>query len=183
MADARPGTHLTFLVDDLWKSPHRALRVGQLVADLNEVDMLLLAGWDTAATCGPLTGTLRLTLPQTIEVTDDVGRVFLLATLVETHQATDHSCLITYWDTPQSVVLDKASPNTPTGSTMHDPKGLLLALQLIRDHLDSVLLKPRDLRDQEIAEFAAAAGLQEEHFRRLASWFHTLTPYLRREGA
>jgi hypothetical protein len=171
-------TNLSSLLDELWRRPEeRTNLITQLVTSLTDADWLILAAWDTAATFGPPRGRLNL-MPQLIQVIDNGGKLFLVVSLVKAKEITSSQCLITYVDEDICVIIDKSSPNIPTGQSVHDPKGLLIALQLIRDHLDSALLKPQDLRNAQIARYAALSSLDDDTFRRLATWFPAVESYL-----
>ena len=50
---------------------------------------------------------------------------------------------------------------------------LLRAAQLIRDHMESALLLPPDLRRARLSSFAAVSKQSHEAFSRLVSWFPT----------
>src|SRR6266496_3506416 len=153
-------TNLSLLLDELWRRPkERANLITNLVTSLTDADWLILAGWDTAATFGPPGGRLSLIQPQLIQITDP-------------------QYLITYSDGNIHVVIDKSSPNIPTSQFVHDPKSLLNAMQLIRDHLDSALLMPPDLRNAQITRFAVLSSLDDDSFRRLAAWFASIESYL-----
>ena len=178
----RPAdSHLSTFVDQLWRRPaDRADLAEYLVARLGRFDRLVLAAWDVAATFGPPSGRLTVLPPGGMEVADNLGRLFLEAMVVGSHEApSEHQPLITYRDWDMSVLVAPSSPNIPNRSVFHDPRGLLLAIQLIRDHLDSVLLQPRELRDRSIAQFAASSQLDQDQFRRLASWFPAVEVYAR----
>ncbi len=172
-------TNLSLLLDELWRRPkERANLITNLVTSLTDADWLILAGWDTAATFGPPGGRLSLIQPQLIQITDNWGKLFLVVSLVKADEITNPQYLITYSDGNIHVVIDKSSPNIPTSQFVHDPKSLLNAMQLIRDHLDSALLMPPDLRNAQITRFAVLSSLDDDSFRRLAAWFASIESYL-----
>ncbi len=173
------GTHLASLLDELWQRPtERAALAEQLVAHLNDVEGFILVAWDLAATFGPSSGRLNLEPPRTIQIMDSWGKLFLAASLTEANETSNQQYLIMYRGKDIGLIIHESSPNIPIARYVHDLKSLLIALQLIRDHLDSALFKPPELRNAQIVRFAASSGLEDDRFRRLASWFPTISVYL-----
>lgn len=160
--------NLSSLIDELWKKPNEREELArQFIADLNFDSRLILSAWDTAATFGPPSGKLHLIQPNTMQVADSWGKVFLVANQVEESNKNNEQILISYYELNLCVVSDKSSPTRPKDQFIHDFKSLLIALQFVRDYLDSVLIKPVELRNAEIEAFAASLGIESSYFRRL----------------
>jgi hypothetical protein len=177
------NTQLSSLLGELWRQPQEKTQlVQQMIANLDDADWLILVGWDVAATFGPSSGHVSLVRPQNIQITDMWGKLLLEAMLTDLDKDDNNRLqLIQYTASSKVVTLNESSPNIPNlsaGSLSHDPKNLLIAMQLIRYHLDSALLKPPDLRNAQIGLLAASADLDEDRFRRLASWFYSIEVYM-----
>ena len=119
--------------------------------------------------------------PTTIAIFDDSAELRLIVAMVHCDAAATADVIIEYRTTDRCVALDARSPNRPATRATHDPATLLLALQSIRDHLDSTLLKPPELRNQDIVRFAPAANIDDDTFRRLASWYPTVARHVEAE--
>ena len=66
----------------------------------------------------------------------------------------------------------------PRSQRISDPYKVIVALQIIRYHLDSLLFWPKDLSDREISSIPVISGLEENYFRRLAIWYSAIEKYL-----
>jgi hypothetical protein len=143
------------------------------VAAFTNDDLLVLAAWAAAATFGPSSGKLRLLPPDRMEVSDSWGKPLFQTRFFATEGVERPILIDAPWNSQDEGTADPARQRH-----RFDPASLALALHLIRDHIDSTLLKPRDLRDMEIVEFASHAGLEEAAFRRLAVWEPEIAPYL-----
>ena len=175
-------TNLATVLDRIWHSSpdDRSHLSRQVVGSLSEFDWLLLAAWDTSATFGPEPGIAELTLPSKIRVYDRYDKVFLTASLVVDPETNGNPRLIEYQGTRYVVIADRESPFTPNipAPEGHDVSSLLLALQLVRNHLDSVLFLPPSLRRRRISEFASSCGLSVEMFHRLSDWWEWISRYI-----
>jgi hypothetical protein len=170
------------IIDELWRRPpERGHLARGLLQNLTAWDWLLLAAWDTAATFGPSSGWVVFRQPTTFAIFDSSAELRLIAALVECDSTHDAQVIFEYRTTDRCVALDAASPDQPTIRETHDPAGLLLALQLIRDHLDTTLLKPPELRARDLARFARAANIGDDTFRRLSSWYPTVARHVEAE--
>jgi len=179
MAPGANGVQLRSLLDELWHRPtERNILVEEFVAGLNDLDWLILAAWDTAATFGPPSGKLDLLPPATIHIMDSWGKLFLVFSLIKANKFSHQDCSITYSNTDFCVIVDEASPSIPSTQFSHDPKSLLVALELIRNRLDDALLFPPELRNARIAQLAASSELEDDHFRKLALWYPVIEIYL-----
>lgn len=179
MLRKRSRTNIQRLLDELWDRPIKRKRLSeQFVAELSTFDLLILAGWDTAAASALSLGTLTLLPPQGIEILDSQGQAWVIARIEKVGSVPAQKELIAYADANLVVVASEDSPNTPKFQVSHDVSSLLIALQLIRDHLDSALIMPKDMREERIRRFAASARLPEPHFRRLSIWFPAISSYL-----
>jgi hypothetical protein len=157
------------LLDTLRKTPEDQQAVClRAFAEFGQEDWLVLAGLATAASLAPVGGRLDLALPDKIKVVDSLGKEMLDARLTA-NEVSGQQETLDFPGYPVSVsVVDSPEPSKTRRS--FDPVALVTAMRLIRDHLDSTSLKPRDLREKELAEFAAIAGLNVDTFRRLAMW-------------
>lgn len=170
---------LASIVDRLWThAGERKRYAGRLLESLDWEGWLVLAGWDTAATFGPPGGQVKLRTPGTITVLDDLGKITLVARLVTTGKEGPEGGLIVYKGASKAVVLDKSSPNIPKTRINRDPKGLLIALQQIRDRLDSLVFHPPKLRSHMIGELARYSGFSRDHMLRLAHWYTAVCQFL-----
>ena len=136
-----------------------------LLANLTTFDLLVLASWDVAST---------ILLPveidprgMTIKIYDRYDRQIFSATLVYREEVKDKPIFIDYPDSPYCVVSD-CPPLSDAVCPKHSFTSLLIALILIRDDLDDVLILGGALKWKKIKDLAAKAGLQEEHFCALA---------------
>jgi hypothetical protein len=141
-------------------------------------DWLVLGGWVLAAAYGPSGGKLRLESPDVVEVADSWGAV-MFRTRFSPPRSPEQPILIDAPLVPASSAPGSAPEDVPSLRQSFESASLVWALQLIHDHLDSTLLKVREVRDEEIAQFADSVGLQADVFRRLAAWEPQLSPYLR----
>jgi hypothetical protein len=135
-------------------------------------DWLVLAGWAAAAMFSPSLGELRLVPPDSVEVLDQRGELYFQTRIVAPESA-EQPILI---DDPRRPPGGPSDPSA--GRVSLNPADLAVALQLIHDHIASTMLKPSEIRDAEIAGYAAQAGLEEEFFRSLAVWESKLSPFL-----
>jgi hypothetical protein len=167
---------LASLIDEIWRG--RAVR--KLPADvpvLTDENWLLLGAWDAAACFGPPLGKLTIREDR-IEIADDWGKFLFLCRCARVGASPEQDTQIDFLGTPIGVLLIDREGSAPKLKLRHDPWALIGALELITHHLDSVLLKPRELREDSLADFAMGAGLQRDHFRRLCSWHSQILPYL-----
>ena len=170
---------LASIVDKLWTHTGARKRyAGRLLESLNWEGWLVLAGWDTAAAFCPPGGQLKLRPPGRITVLDDLGKITLVGRLVTTGKESPEESLIMYTSASKAVVLDKSSPNIPKTRIARDPKGLLIALQQIRDHLDSLAFHPPELRRHMIGELARHSGFSGDHVLRLAQWYSAVSQFV-----
>jgi len=173
------ATNLSVVVDELWRCSSDRLELARTVVKrLTTDDWLILTGWDFAATFGPISGSLTLIRPQLILVSDDWNRPLYKASLIRLDNFPNYSPLISYSGTNLGVIADWLPPAGRSGDVNRDPAMLLVALQFIRDHMDSTLLSPKALRLSRISSFADHCSLDDDYFRRLASWLSAITPYL-----
>ncbi len=177
--DKPSGAHLSSLLDVLWKQANPLQMVEWLVTQLTDSDWLILTGWDFAVTfCPALTG-LDISSSGRVQVTvEPADGLFLVGSVVTSGPAPGNYCLH-YEGTGIYVSVDPASPTYPRGQFVRDPKGLLLALELIRDHLDSTLVLPPNLREARLRDWAELCGLEPNHFRKLSTWFPRIEQYLK----
>ena len=59
------------------------------------------------------------------------------------------------------MVVHEKYPNMPRSQRISDPYKVIVALQIIRYHLDSLLFWPKDLSDREISSIPVISGLEE----------------------
>lgn len=176
------GSQLSNILDMIWKNPRDGVSiVRSQIRDLSSYDWLVLAGWDTAASFGPVSGKLSLLKPNTIQISDSWGKIFIEGFLSKDDVESIERPLIIYLDVDWIVRLGDSSPNKPRRSLVRDPISLVLALQFVRDYMDSTLILPRDMRDSEILRFVNSVQLDEDYFRRLSNWFSSIDPLLQVE--
>lgn len=143
-----------------------------------QADWLVLGGWALAATYGPSGGKLRLESPDVAEVADSGGAV-MFRTRFSPPRSPEQPIVIDAPLVPVRPEPGRPPEDVPSLRQSFEPASLVWALHLIHDHLDSTLLKVREVRDEEIAQFAGSVGLQDDVFRRLAAWEPQLSAYLR----
>jgi hypothetical protein len=167
---------LAALIEGIWQ--RRVIRKAAIdVPVLSDDNWLLLGGWNAAACFGPPFGKLTIR-EDSIEIADDWGKLLYLCEVVRDSESLEQGTQIDFLGTPISFLLTHRDGFAPKLKLRHDPWALISALELITYHLDSVLLKPRDLREDDLADFATRAGLERGHFRRLCSWHSQIVPYL-----
>jgi hypothetical protein len=168
--------NLAAILDKLWTCAGERRRcAATLLQSLDREDWLVLAGWDTAATfCAP-DGLVKLRPPGIITVSDALGGISLVAHLVTTGKKNPERSLIRYRGVPKAVELDESSPNTPKKRFSHDPIGLLIALQQIRDRIDSMVFHPPELRSHMIDEISRYSGFSRDHVLRLTLWYPAIS--------
>jgi|HubBroStandDraft_4_1064222.scaffolds.fasta_scaffold186158_2 hypothetical protein len=173
--------HLSSLIDELRHgSSERITLVDKISTKLNDADWYILSAWDVGATYCPFFGRLELSIPREIQVLDSWGNLFIMASLLKSKDYYIQPSLIEYQMSDYVVVIDRSSPNIPSTQVIHNPRSLLIAMQLIRDELDSVLLDPPDLRNAQITSFSTTSEIGEEYFRRLITWFPAVEGYLKK---
>jgi len=130
----------------IWKTPPelRANVAYTLVRQLSREEVELLTAWDYRATFN--------------EKAD--------SRLVSANSAIDNTRLLSYSDAPWVRVAD-----TEPVFEVHSVAELLLAAQFARDHLDSLLLSPSDMRDRQISALSTNWRIEEQRLRRLFSSF------------
>jgi len=137
-----------------------------------------MAGWDTAATFGPPEGRLQLWAPSSISIADTLGRPVIRALLVSESLPSEQAPLIQYAGTSFRVNRAPDAPYMIHQQFTHNPADLLSAMQYLRDHLDSLLSLPPNLRASDFQRVAAGHQLEPDHLRRLALWLPALSRYL-----
>lgn len=172
------GEGLSACLDRVWQSRESHYTAAQQCLPKLEVsDWLILAGWDSAATYCPQGGVLRFEFPDQVSVSDSLGQQLLKGRL--THNGSGMAAkgqpAVQYEGWGYAVVLDPAVKELIS----HDPASLIAAMQWIRDHLDTALLKPSEMRDREVNDISRTSRLDPDHFRRLALWFPEVAKVLR----
>jgi hypothetical protein len=175
MTESRTPSRLSDVLDALWQSPKERRNIARRVVEsLTETSRLILAAWDTAALFGPIGGRLDLSFPGSFTISDGWGKPFLTAEIALSSEVSAGAPLLLFSDTSWAV-LHKSGDFFPSATHKHSVASLLMAMQLIRDHLSSTLLKPAEMRHRELESFALQVDLDAEHFRRLAAWFPHIT--------
>jgi hypothetical protein len=176
--DGAEQMQLASVIDQIWRAPDERRMLAMASRDkLSANDWLVLIAWDAAATLGPANGRLELLPPDRAEIRDNWGKSFLRMSVQRSQVQVGTQCLIAYQGTDYCVMLDSGSQYGVGGGIVHDATALLVSLQIIRDHLDTSLLKPAMLRDADLMRFASIAGVDQDQFRRLASWFPAIAKY------
>ena len=67
----------------------------------------------------------------------------------------------------------------PVFSKIQSLEQLLVGLQLCRDHIDSVLYLPRQMRSQRMTEYASEAGMSDDQFKYLAAHYTRLSSVIK----
>lgn len=166
------------LLDSIWHSSgQNSAHIESSMKGFSMSDFLILAGWDAAASFGPTYGKLLITHPNKI-IVSDTGSKELFTFLLEEAIVSNVEMHIQYQDSGLALVLDSSSPNIPRRTFVHKFKSLILALQLIRDDLDTTFLKPLSLRTIEINRFAGMAQVEVDYFQRLSSWYPAIRAYV-----
>lgn len=179
MKQCTANESIATIVDKLWThTGERKGYAGKLLASLDWNGWLVLAGWDTAAAFCPPGGQLRLRPPGIITVLDALGKIMLVARLVKTDKQSPEEGLITYKGASKTVALEKSSPDIPKTRIARDPIGLLIALQQIRDRVDSLVLHPPELRSHMIGQLARYSGLSRDQVLRLAQWYTAVSHFV-----
>lgn len=167
---------LASLIDDIWQG--RTVRKPPAdIPVLTDENWLLLGAWNAAACFGPPSGNLKFSQDR-VEIADDWGKLLYVCKLATVGAISKQDAQIEFLGTSIGVLLTNCGGAVPNHKFHHDPWALICALDLITHHLDSVLLKPRDLREDSLANFAMRAGLDLDHFRRLCSWHSQILPYV-----
>jgi hypothetical protein len=176
MLHQQKNNPLALLIEGIWQ--RRVVRKSATdVPALSDENWLLLGGWNAAACFGPPTGKLTIREGR-IEIADDWGKLLFLCAVARDGDPLEQCAQIDFLGTPISLAVTHFNEVTPKVRLRHDPWALIIALELITYHLDSALLKPRDLREDDLADFAIHAGLERGHFRRLCSWHSQILPHL-----
>ncbi len=167
---------LSNILDEIWHSRESRLEIAQREVKYLSLDSLLvLVGWDVGATCGLQYGKVLLERPDRIRIIN--GDI----TLLESRLTRDTTLLelIRYSDSEYMASIDASSSYVPKKlHHEHSLSRLLLSLQIIRDHMDTVNLHPGDLRTKELAIFADEAQIDIEYFSSLSGWFSSISMYL-----
>lgn len=172
MNTARESERLNEILDCLWRDPATATAIAKNSLDrLAWQELCVLAAWDAAATYGPLGG--RLQIAETnFSVLDQWGGPTFAGIVVRSFEPQPNE-LISYTDC-QLRSVGKSGFRRNDAPVNHQVSELVVALEQIRDHLDSVLLRSGDERSRGISRLALASGLADDHFRRLAAWYPQL---------
>jgi hypothetical protein len=169
------NSQFSLILDQLWRrSNERLVLAKELSQSLTHTDWLMLAGWDTAAYSRLTPGEMVFDQPNQIRVTSSAGDPLVNASLVKVDQANEDKISILYQDINLGVIIQ---PNLVTKiypTAKHELRQLLLAAQFIRDHLDSTLFKPLELREAELEEVASLCEFDMEYFKRLCIWYSAL---------
>ncbi len=178
MAENTEKSPLSTALDQIWKSSGDRYALAEtLTSSLQQSEWLVVAGWDTAASFGPVSGRLNLAGATEITVADAWDKTMLQAELCKKNSSGDKNLRIDFVD-GSWVVVSSSEIETKEDVLKHAGASLLVAMQLIRDHLDSALLRPEDDRAHRIDEFASMANLRPNHFRRLAAWYSQIASFL-----
>jgi hypothetical protein len=172
MSQPQTTSRLTDVLDILWHASDPRLRelATRLLPTLTDNNRLVLLAWDTAASFGPLGGRVDILAPRSFAVLDGWGKLLFSADLAKSTQGHHIGPMLSYTDMPWAV-FRKSGDYAPTDTPRHSGASLLIAMQLIRDHIDSTILKPAEMRHRELDGFAQQAGVDADHFRRLTTWF------------
>lgn len=142
-----------------------------LLSQLKEEDIYALIGWDVFSMVYISGSTLDLSQLPFVKVIDKLGEVLLHAKIGKIARGDPYAHLITYTDTDYCVFVSKSiHPVIPEGS-VHTIASLLMAMYLINDHVDDVLLLPYELRQSMLSEFARNSTLSKDTFINLALTF------------
>lgn len=160
------------LIDFIWRaSENKIVTAREAAKKMTSRDWLVLASWDVAASFGPVNGTISLGLSEEFTIADELERPWLSASVV---RVTEHSIprsSILYDQNSYCVVIKEAFHTIPRDQFRHDAAKLLLVMQFVRYHLDSILLKSAEFRQSELSSFADFAGLEDQYFRSLIRWY------------
>jgi hypothetical protein len=168
-------SNLKVALDTIWRARDRRAAAQEAVRGLTPLDWLVLGAWDTAAVCATSGGTLRLAPPAefSIEETSLLGPIS-----GRVMEGAEGAAFLRFIDTNWSVRLTRTEAVPYSGEVSHDPVSLLLALQLLRDHLDSLTLHPVETRQHAIARQARDAGADETHYRSLMEWLPEILQFI-----
>ncbi len=144
MNTARESERLNEILDCLWRDPATATAIAKNSLDrLAWQELCVLAAWDAAATYGPLGG--RLQIAETnFSVLDQWGGPTFAGIVVRSFEPQPNE-LISYTDC-QLRSVGKSGFRRNDAPVNHQVSELVVALEQIRDHLDSVLLRSGDER-------------------------------------
>jgi hypothetical protein len=170
------SSHLFDALNKIWKSTaDPMIQAKNQVALLSQLDVTLLAAWDTA-------GILHIT-PTNFLIESGQSNSFTILSkgpqmrghLEYYPPVTPGPMIIRYTDLGRGVIIDSGlNSNIPTAYE-HSLASLLYAAQLIRDHVDSMLFLPPTMRQDRLSEFACRTALSVKHFRALAQSFTALS--------
>ena len=163
-------SRLKGLLDDIWRKRlsfdgvHRDSLLG-----LSERDWMIIGAWDAAALLGPSGGQVRLT-DAGFDVCDTWGKHLFSGTVSSTGTARN-SIRIEFPDASKAVSVKRGGENEPITPVQHEACRLLVAMECIRDHLDSALLVNQSYRNEALGGMARSCGLDDSHFLRLCVWY------------
>lgn len=142
-------------------------------------ELVALVAWDAAASLGPYGGTLVLAESGSLSIYDSSGQLFFVFRIGSPPASPSASpCLIEYDDSSEiCVCTDPYSPNAPNLRITHTISKLLIALQLVRNHVDALLQAPAELRGSRLSDLASECHLSVTEFARLAVWYHAIVPF------
>ncbi len=164
---------LCAVLDAIWQgSDDRTSIARKSVSRLTEVDLLILAAWDLVSLVPQCVSEIDMSTPPDVRVYDKYGRMAFSATLKRKGDLGGQVAFVDYTDALYCIVVrDTAIPLPPNAVRRRSFSSLLLAMQLVRDHLDSVTLLPPELRERRLAEFASISAMDLLDLKSLSAAF------------
>src|SRR5262245_27667354 len=145
-------------LDEIWVKPKDAHEIARAEIDQFEVGQwVALAACDAAAIAGPRGGSIQFHPEPRFEIQDSSGATWMECEVRA--QPSDVPVVIEYPASHRYVAVLPLSRVEPRVTASHDAAEVLVALELIRDHLDSALLHPPTARDERIDSLAHQAHL------------------------
>lgn len=166
------------ILDSIWTAQDRRAAAECKLGDLTNFDWLLLGAWDTAAICAPSGGSLRLSPPADFLIEGSLLPGGLRGRIVRAGAGTEEPPFLRFDGTPWRVLIVPSGALSSKANISHDPVSLLIAMELIRDHLDSPTLHPPALRRHAVTQQALEARIEDAHYLSLAAWFSEVLPVL-----
>lgn len=155
------------VLDELLVHPKRRSEIeASLPYRLGPLDWLFLGAWDAAATIVPGTGHFELSAPQGFTVWDRFGKQVLVGSVGGSE---GHAC-ITYGHGRDPVRVSDSTVLLPETPAVHDPVQIVRCLEVVRDRMDSLLLKPPELRLEDLSRLAMSLGIEVDRLRALDHW-------------
>lgn len=172
MRDTAEGISLREALDTLWRNESKQAEfASQLTEQLSADAAVLLVAWDAATVAGPRQGRLRLEGSE-FEICDHDGFPIRRGAVVKRDR---RGAEVLYVEGFGLAARVNGADGRPV---VHPAASLLRAVQTLRDHDDSMALRPPKLRDAALEGLAAEWGVPRDPVNQWVRWMPALLEHI-----